>query len=80
MLDDLGWSVFSQIRQDAGLILLYKIINGLAEVLIKAYKGTRRKHNNKCRLIIYFQIVSTQTTISVPEAPSVPAFRCKLEN
>ena len=47
MLDELGWPSLSQRRQEARLILFYKIINGLAQVpfegvLIEAYKGTRR--------------------------------------
>ena len=50
MLDVLGWPPLSQRRQEALLILFYKIINGLAQVpfqgvLVEAYKGTRRKHN-----------------------------------
>ena len=41
---------FSKERQEARLILFYKIINGLAQVpfegvLVEAYKGTRRRHN-----------------------------------
>ena len=48
--DMLGWPPLSQRRQDARLILFYKIINGLAQVpfegvLVESYKGTRRKHN-----------------------------------
>ena len=47
MLDVLGWMPLSQMRQEARLILFYKIINGLAHVpfegvLVEAYKGTRR--------------------------------------
>ena len=43
-----------QRRQEARLILLYKIINGLAQVpfdgvIVEAYKGIRRKHNMKFR-------------------------------
>ena len=54
MLDELGWPPLSQTRQEAQLILFYKIINGLAQVpvegvLIEAYKDTRRKHNIKFR-------------------------------
>ena len=54
MLDVLGWT--PQRRQEARLILFYKIINGLAQVpfegvLVEAYKGTRRKHNMKFRPI-----------------------------
>ena len=56
MLGVLGWMPLSQRRQEARLILLYKIINGLAQmpfegVLVEAYKGTRRKHNMKFRQI-----------------------------
>ena len=56
MLDVLGWMLLSQRRQEARLILFYKIINGLAQVpfegvLVEAYKGTRRKHNMKFRQI-----------------------------
>ena len=52
MLDVLGWTPLSQRRQEARLILFYKIINGSAQVpfkcvLVEAYKGTRRKHNMK---------------------------------
>ena len=56
ILDVLGWTPLSQRRQEARLILFYKIINGLAQVpfegiLVEAYKGTRRKHNMKFRQI-----------------------------
>ena len=56
MLDVLGWTPLSQRRQEAQLILLYKIINGLTQVpfkgvLVEAYKGSRRNHNMKFRLI-----------------------------
>ena len=45
MLDVLGWTPLSQRRQEARLILFYKVINGLAQVpfegvLVEAYKGT----------------------------------------
>ena len=58
MLDVLGWMPLSQRRQEARLILFYKIINGLAHlpfegVLVEAYKGTRRKHNMKFRQIVH---------------------------
>ena len=51
MLDVLGWPPLSQRRQEARLILFYKIINGLAQmpfegVIVEVYKGTRRKHEN----------------------------------
>ena len=56
MLDVLGWTPLSQRRQEARLILFYKIINGLAQVpfegvLVEVYKGIRRKHNMKFRQI-----------------------------
>ena len=46
MLDVLGWTPFSQRRQEARLILFYKIINSWAQVpfegvLVEAYQGTR---------------------------------------
>ena len=56
MLNELGWHSLSKRREDARLILLYKIINNLAKVphehiLVKAYEGTRRKNNHKFRHI-----------------------------
>ena len=56
VLDVLGWTPLSQRRQEARLILFYKIINGLAQVpfervLVEAYKGTKRKHSMKFRQI-----------------------------
>ena len=56
ILDMLGWTPLSQRRQEARLILYYKIINSLAQVsfegiLVEAYKGTRKKHNMKFRQI-----------------------------
>ena len=52
MLDVLGWPPLSQRRQEARIILFFLIINGLAQVpfedvLVEAYKGSRRKHNMK---------------------------------
>ena len=35
MLDELGWPTLSQRRQEARLILFYKIIKGLAQVLFE---------------------------------------------
>ena len=56
MPNEFGWLPLSQRRKEAGLILFYKIINGLAQVpfvcvLIETYKSTRRKHNMKFRYI-----------------------------
>ena len=47
MLDVLGWTPLSQRRQEALLILFYKILNGLTQVpfkgvLVEAYMGSRR--------------------------------------
>ena len=58
MLDVLGCPPLSQRRQEARLILFYKIINGLAQVpfesvLVEAYNCTRRKHNLKFREICH---------------------------
>ena len=49
---ELGWPPLSRNRQDAPLILFYKIINSFGQVpfewvIIRAYKNTRRKHNIK---------------------------------
>ena len=51
-----GWPPLFQRRQEARLILFYKIISCLAPmpfegVLVEAYKDTRRKHNMKFRQI-----------------------------
>ena len=87
MLDELWWPPLSQRRQEARLILFYKIINGLAQVpfegvLIEAYKGTRRKHNMKFRQIghstsQYGQsfFVSAWNRLAFAEAPSLAVFR-----
>ena len=80
----------SQRRQEARLILFYKIINGLVQVpfegvLNETYKGTRRKHNMKFRHIghttsQYWQsfcptTISTWNGLSFAEAPSWDEFR-----
>ena len=69
MLDILGWTSLSQRRQEARLILFYKIINGLAQVPfegihVKAYKGTRRKHSMKFRPIS-IQLASMDSRFSL---------------
>ena len=90
MLDVLGWTPLSQRRQEARLILLYKILNGLAQVsfegvLVEAYKGTRRKHNMKFRQICYTtsqygqsffpKTISAWNGLAFGEAPSLAVFR-----
>ena len=86
MLDVLGWTPLSQRRQEARLILFYKIINGLAQVpfedvLVEAYKGTRRKHNMKFRQIghttsqygqsFFPKTISAWNGLTFAEAPSL---------
>ena len=56
ILEVLRWTPLYQRRQEARLILFYKIINGTAQVpfegvLVEAYNGTRRKHSIKFRQI-----------------------------
>ena len=95
MLDVLGWTPLSQRRQEARLILFYKIINSLAQVpfegvLVEAYKGTRRKHNMKFRQIghttsQYGQSFFPKTTsawngLAFAEAPSLAVFRSNFLN
>ena len=68
-----AWTPLSQRRQEARLILFYKIINGLAQVpfegvLDEAYKGTRRKHNIP-------KTISAWNGLAFAEAPSLAVFR-----
>ena len=93
VLDVLGWTPLSQRRQEARLILFYKIINSSAQVplegvLVEAYKGTRRKHNMKFRQIghttsqygqLFFpKTISTWNRLAFDEAPSFAVFRSNL--
>ena len=69
MLSELGWHSLSKRREDARLILFYKIINNLAKVpdehiSVKAYEGTRRKNNHKFRHIGVITIASTDSHFS----------------
>ena len=95
MLDVLGWTPLSQRRQEARLILFYKIINGLAQVpfegvLVEAYKGTRRKHNMKFRQIghttsqygqsFFPKTMSAWNGLAFAEAPSLAVFRSNFLN
>ena len=91
MLDVLGWTPLSQRRQEARLILFYKIINSLAQVpfegvLVEAY--TRRKHSMKFRQIghttsqygLYAQsfcpkTISAWNGLAFTEAPPLAVFR-----
>ena len=87
MLDVLGWTPLSQRRQEARLILFYKIINGLAQapfegVLVEAYKGTRRKHSMKFRQTGHTtsqsfspKTISAWNGLAFAEAPSLAVFR-----
>ena len=90
--DVLGWTPLSQWRQEARLILFYKIINGLAQVpfegvLVEAYKGTRRKHTMKFRQIghttsqLFFpKTISAWNRLAFAEAPSSAVFRSNFLN
>ena len=95
MLDVLGWTPLSQRRQEARLILFYKIINSLAQVpfeggLVEAYKGTRRKHNMKFRQIghttsqygqsFFPKTISAWDGLAFAEAPSLAVFRSNFIN
>ena len=64
MLDVMGWTPLSQRRQEARLILFYKIINGLAQVpfeVVEAYKDTRRKTtSNLDRLAIQLASIDSR--------------------
>ena len=90
MLDVLGWTPLSQRRQEARLIQFYKIINGLSQVpfegvLVKAYKGTRRKHNMKFRQVghttsqygqsFFHKTINAWNRLAFAEAPSLAMFR-----
>ena len=95
MLDVLGWLPLSQRRQEALLILFYKIINSFAQVpfkgvLVEAYKGTRRKHNIKFRQIghipsqygqsFFPKIITAWNRLGFAEAPSLAVFRSNFFN
>ena len=84
------WTPLSQRRQEARLILFYKIITGLAQlpfdgVLVEAYKGTRRKHHMKFRQIghtsnqygqsFFPKTISAWNGFAFTEAPSLAVFR-----
>ena len=77
-------------KQEARLIMFYKIIKGLAQVpfegvLVEAYKGTRRKHNMKFRQIghstsqyghlFFLKTISAWNRLAFTEAPSLAVFR-----
>ena len=81
----------SQRRQEAQLILFYKIINGLPQVpfdgvLVEAYKDTRRKHNMKFRPIghttsqygqsfFFLKTIRAWNGLAFAKAPSLAVFR-----
>ena len=73
MLDVMGWTLLSQRRQEARLILFYKIINGVAQVpfenvLVEVYnyKGTILQHIvNLCLTTKEFPI-SCKSSIIIP--------------
>ena len=90
MLDVLGWTSLSQRRQEARLILFYKMINSLAQVPFKGVlvipsKCTRRKHSIKFRQIshttrqygqLFFpKTISAWNRLAFAEALSLAVFR-----
>ena len=90
MLQVLGWTPISQRRQEARFILVYKIINGLAQVpfegvLVEAYKGTIRKDSMKFKQIghttsqygqsFFPKTISAWNGLGFAEAPSLALFR-----
>ena len=85
----------SQRRQEARLILFYKITNGLAQlpfegILVEAYTGTRRKHNKKFGQIghttsqygqsLFPKTISAWNGLAFAEAPSLAVFRSNFLN
>ena len=90
MLDVLAWTPLSERRQEARLILFYKIINGFAQVpfegvLAEAYKGTRNNHSMKFRQIghttsqygqsFFPKTISAWNRLAFAEAPTLAVFR-----
>ena len=87
MLDVLGWTPLSQRRQEARLILFYKIINGLAQVpfesvLVEEYKGTRKKFLDRLAIQLanmdsrfFPKTISAWNGLAFAEAPSLAVFR-----
>ena len=76
MLDVLGWTPLSQRRQEARLILFYKIINGLAQVpfegvFVEAYKGTTTSQYGQS---FFPKTISAWNGIAFAEAPSLAVF------
>ena len=80
----------ASLSKETRLILLYKIINSLAEVpfehvLVKAYKGNRKKHSMKFRQIghttskygqsFFLKTISAWNGLAFAEAPSLAVLR-----
>ena len=95
MIDVLGWPSLSRRRQEARLILFYKIINGLAQVpfesvIVEAYKGTRRKHSMQFRQIgnttcqygqsFFPKTICAWNGLAFAEVPSLTVFRSNCLN
>ena len=93
MLNELGWHSLSKRREDARLILFYKIINNLAKVphehiLVKAYEGTRRKNNHKFRHIgvntsqyrqsFFPKTIGAWNQLPYADSPTLESFRRNL--
>ncbi len=95
MIDDLGWPPLAVRRDNARLILFYKIINNLAavpyeHVLQEAYKGTRSKHSKKFRHIghstsqygqsFFPRTIGAWNGLSCADAPTLDIFKAHLKN
>ena len=93
MLNELGWHSLSKRREDARLILFFKIINNLAKVphehiLAKAYEGTRRKNNHKFRHIgvntsqyrqsFFPKTIGAWNQLPYADSPTLESFRRNL--
>ena len=87
MLDELEWPPLSQNRRRLDL---FCSINGLALVpfecfFVEVYKGTRRKHNMKCRRIghttsqygqsFFPKSISAWNWLAFADSPSFTVFR-----
>ena len=64
MLDELGWMPLSQRRQEARLILFYKIINGLSQVPFEGVLVEAYNPNNMLLVVLRWQRQRTARDLS----------------
>ena len=62
MLDVLEWPPLSQMRQEARLILFYKIINGLAQV---PFEGALVNNNNNVYLKSNIECIKDTSSVDL---------------